>query len=156
MSKCIIIREVDPNSTEAIHLIDELSNALEFITGNSGRSSFDPNDVNGHRAAFVLAYNENEEPIGCGAIRPMDEKIAEVKRMYAKEKGIGIGTAVLSYLEEKARELGYNALRLETRLINKRAVEFYESRGYRCIHNYGKYINRPEAICFEKQLYREG
>lgn len=125
---------------------------MESISGNSGRDSFDPSDVSGNRAAFLLAYNESEEPVGCGAIRPIDEYTAEVKRMYAKEKGRGIGTKVLSYLEAKAQELGYTTLRLETRLVNQRAVEFYMSRGYRRIPNYGKYVNRPEAICFEKQL----
>ncbi len=107
----------------------------------------------GMRATFVFAYNESEEPVGCGAIRQIDELTAEVKRMYAKEKGRGIGTKILTYLEAKAQELGYTALRLETRLVNQRAVEFYENRGYTRIPNYGKYVNRPKAICFEKQLY---
>lgn len=155
MSGYIIIKEEDPNTPNAIKLMNELSDALESITGNSGRSSFSTSDICGQRAIFVLAYNENEEAVGCGAIRPIDDKTAEVKRMYAKEKGIGIGTKVLSYLESKAQELGYTALRLETRLINQRAVAFYENRGYYRILNYGKYVNRPEAICFEKRLERQ-
>ena len=152
MSGYITIKEEDPNTPDAIQLMDELSDALESITGNSGRSSFNTSDIFGQRAIFVLAYNENGEAVGCGAIRPIDDKTAEVKRMYAKEKGVGIGTKVLSHLEAKAQELGYTALRLETRLINQRAVAFYENRGYYRIPNYGKYVNRPEAVCFEKRL----
>ncbi len=146
MSRYITIKEEDPNTPNAIQLMDELSDVLESITGNSGRNSFSASDICGERAIFVIAYNENGEAVGCGAIRPIDDNSAEFKRMYAKEKGNGIGTKVLTYLEAKAQELGYTALRLETRLINQRAVAFYENRGYYRILNYGKYVNRPEAV----------
>ena len=64
----------------------------------------------------------------------------------------GIGSAVLTYLEREAAALGYQAVWLETRLVNRRAVDFYTARGYARIPNYGKYIGNPLAVCFEKQL----
>lgn len=42
MSGYISIKEEDPNTTDAINLMNELSDTLEYITGNSGRSSFNP------------------------------------------------------------------------------------------------------------------
>lgn len=146
------IIEKSPNTHEAILLMNELSGILESITGDSGKNSFNPNDVCTSKGVFVIAYNEKEEAIGCGAIRPINEKIAEVKRMYAKTKAKGVGTKILYYLENKAQEMGYSVLRLETRLVNERAVSFYEGRGYHVISNYGKYENRPEAVCFEKSI----
>lgn len=101
---------------------------------------------------FAVARNTHEEAIGCGAVRTMDAQTGEVKRVYAKEKGKGIGGKILRFLEEESRKLGYQTLRLETRRINKRAVQFYLSKGYKEIPNYGHYQNRPEAICFEKSL----
>jgi ribosomal protein S18 acetylase RimI-like enzyme len=148
----ILIAEENPNSEDALLIMDELSEALESITGSSGRSSFDPEDVRIPRALFVIARNQSGEAVGCGAIRPISENAAEVKRMYAKIKGVGIGSGILAYLEAQARKLGYSVLRLEARLVNQRAVSFYESRGYRRIPNYGKYAANPEAICFEKCL----
>ncbi|RII35745.1 GNAT family N-acetyltransferase [Clostridium chromiireducens] len=142
----------NPNGPDALSLMDELSNELEYITGNSGKSSFNLNDVCVPRSLFVVAYDENEEPVGCGAIRPINENIAEVKRMYAKTRGLGVGTEILHHLEIQAKELGYSALWLETRLINKQAVLFYEKNGYHRIANYGKYIDNFEAICFEKNI----
>lgn len=124
MSEYITIKEEDINSPNAIQLIDELSDTLESITGNSGRSSFNTSAVCEKRAVFVIACNHNEDAVGCGAIIPIDVNIAEVKRMYAKEKGMGIGTKVLSYLEIRAQEIGYSVLRLETRLVNLGAVSF--------------------------------
>ena len=73
------IIEKSPNTPEAIILMNELSKILESITGDNGKSSFNPNDVRNLKAVFVIAYNQNEEAIGCGAIRPIDDKIAEVK-----------------------------------------------------------------------------
>ena len=147
------IIETLPNTQDAIALMEELSKSLEKITGNNGKSSFDPNDVCVPRSLFVVAYDDNGQAIGCGAIRPLNESIAEVKRMFSKTKGSGVGSVILDYLEKQAVRLGYSALWLETRLVNKRAVAFYEKRGYCRIPNYGKYVNRPEAVCFEKKIY---
>lgn len=152
MNEYITIYEEDPYSTDAKQLMDELSDILEDITGSSGRGSFDPVDVCGSRAVFIIARNINGNAVGCGALRMIDDYTAEVKRMYAKESGQGIGSKMLSYLERKALEMGYTTLKLETRLMNERAVAFYESMGYYRISNYGNYINRPEAVCFEKIL----
>jgi len=146
------IIETQPNTQDAIDLMEKLSKNLELITGDSGKNSFNPNDVCVPRSLFVVAYNEYGEAVGCGAIRPINEDVAEVKRMFAKTKAIGVGSEILHHLENQAQKLGYSALWLETRLINKRAVSFYEKKGYHRISNYGKYVNKPEAVCFEKKL----
>lgn len=146
------IIERNPNEPDSLLLIDELSKTLQSITGSSGKNSFNSEDVCVPRSLFVVAYNENDEPVGCGGIRPINQNVAEVKRMFAKEKTKGIGTEILLYLEIHAKKLGYSTLCLETRLINEQAVSFYRKRGYYKILNYGKYINNPKAICFEKKL----
>jgi GNAT superfamily N-acetyltransferase len=146
------IKEVDVDSADALKLLDELSQTLEAITGNSGKGSFDTSDVKVFGSLFAVAYSTKGETLGCGAIRPMEDGIAELKRMYARYKGAGIGSNILSYLETNAKLLGYSALRLETRLINTNAVSFYEASGYKRIPNYGKYAGRTEAVCFEKLL----
>lgn len=148
----ISIRQEDPSSPDAVRLMDALSAALEAITGSSGRASFDASELNDSRAVFAVARNEAGEAVGCGAIRPMDDDTAEVKRMYAGDSARGIGSAVLAFLEQRAGELGYRALRLETRKVNERAVGFYLARGYKVIENYGKYRGREEAVCFEKEI----
>ncbi len=146
------IIEKSPNEPDALLLMNELSETLKSITGDSGKNSFNSDDVCAPRSLFVIAYDESEEVLGCGGIRPINKNIAEVKRMFAKVKTIGVGTEILSYLEIQAKRLGYSAIWLETRLINEQAVSFYKKRGYKKISNYGKYVNNPKAICFEKKL----
>lgn len=146
------IVEVSPDTKDALLLMDELSDELESITGDSGRKSFNFSDVCVPNSIFVVAYNENGEAVGCGGIRPINKNIAEVKRVYAKVKGMNIGTKILQYLEIHAQKMGYSSLWLETRLVNKRAVAFYQKRGYHRIKGYGKYADNLKAVCFEKKI----
>ena len=150
--KNIIISAESPFSSDATSLMDELSESLQKITGDSGKNSFDANDVCNDRAVFVIARDESGKAIGCGAFRPVDDTTAEVKRMYAKAKDAGIGNRILLYLEHRAYNIGYKTLRLETRIVNAKAVSFYQRNGYRKIPNYGKYAERANSICFEKNL----
>ena len=138
-SENVIISAESPFSTDAIFLMNELSKRLEAITRNSGKNSFDANDVCNEKAIFVIARNQSGKAVGCGAFRPMDETTAEVKRMYAKDKGKVIGSMILFYLEHRSHDFWYKTLRLETRIVNTNAVSFYERNGYRRIPNYGKY-----------------
>lgn len=149
MDITIEIENID--SSDANELLDELSAELENITGNSGRGSFNILDINNPRLIFVIA-REKGIAVGCGAFREISEEIAEVKRMYARKKSCGIGNKILSFLETQAKELGYRTLILETRRCNEKAVVFYLKQGYKVISNYGKYVDKPEAICFEKKL----
>jgi len=142
----------DPETPDAALLLDELSDQLSLMTGSSGKASFDVNDVRGDRALFVVARDGDGKPVGCGALRPLEHHVAELKRMYSRRTVPGIGAAVLAHLEAQAQQLGYAAVRLETRAVNSRAVTFYERLGYARIANFGKYAGRPEAVCYEKRL----
>lgn len=145
----------DPESADAAVLLEELSSALAAITGSSGKASFDASDVRGQQARFVVARDAHGTPVGCGGFRPLGAGVAEIKRMYSRRAVPGVGTAVLHFLEAEAQKLSYDALRLETRIINSRAMAFYERLGYSRIPNFGKYAGRTEAACFEKKLSRD-
>jgi ribosomal protein S18 acetylase RimI-like enzyme len=150
------VQAADPGAPEAMLLMAELSAVLAAVTGDSGQSSFDADDVRGPLACFAVARNAQGEAVGCGAFRPLEGGVAEVKRMYARRghagAGGGIGTAVLAFLEKEAAARGYVALRLSTRRINALAVAFYTARGYTVISNFGRYAVKPESVCFEKRL----
>jgi ribosomal protein S18 acetylase RimI-like enzyme len=148
----ISIQEEDSASPDAASLLDELSAELEALTGSTGIGSFSFSDLDRPRAVFAIARDESGNAVGCGAIRPMDESTAEVKRIYAREKGRGIGSLIMAFLERRAEELGYTALKLETRMLNTRAVIFYLSKGYTKIPNFGRYAGREDAVCFGKRM----
>lgn len=148
----ITVEKSDPFSSESQRLIEMLSAELAAITGDNGKSNFTVDAMNGDKALWVLAKNAYGDAIGCGAIRPLAQNIAELKRMFSDRSVPGVGNALLTFLETSAKEMGYLELRLETRYINHRAVTFYEKNGYVRIENYGPYIGREEAVCFSKVL----
>jgi len=133
-----------------LQLQDALSDYLQQLTGSSGRASFDVSAL-GERGFFLLAQ-ENAVAVGCVAVRELSAGIGEIKRMYARPGTRGVGAQLLGALEQHARERGFQALWLETRKINQRAVDFYQRNGFRIRENYGNYSGRPEAVCFEKTL----
>ncbi|TDR79660.1 GNAT family N-acetyltransferase [Paludibacterium purpuratum] len=149
-----LLTHEDPSSSDAVMLQNALSNVLRRLTGSSGRASFDPSEIAGAHACFVVARGERGEPVGCGALRLLEPGIAEIKRMYAVPGHRGVGRSVLVHLEDQARRMGYEEVWLETREVNRRAVEFYQRHGYVRIANYGRYAGRNEAACFGKCLYR--
>ncbi|MEA9393577.1 GNAT family N-acetyltransferase [Acerihabitans sp. TG2] len=148
----ITVEKSDPFSSESHRLIEMLSAELAAITGDNGKSNFTVDAMNGDKALWVLAKNAQGDAIGCGAIRPLTQNIAELKRMFSDRSVPGVGSALLTFLETSAKERGYIELRLETRQINHRAVNFYEKNGYVRIENYGPYVGREEAVCFSKAL----
>ncbi|MBE5975798.1 MAG: GNAT family N-acetyltransferase [Paenibacillaceae bacterium] len=145
------VLEADINTDESLSLLKELSGSLNHITGNSGESSFSIDDMKDEKSIFVIA-RRGSKAAGCGAIRRIDDSTGELKRMYAKEQGLGVGTSILNFLENKALEFGYSRLICETRKINVGACSFYIRNGFHVIPNYGKYQGRDEAVCFEKRI----
>lgn len=146
------VEPAHPLHPTSLQLLNQLSDTLERVAGDSGRSSFKPSDMECAGASFVLAYDADGKALGCGAYRPLADGVAELKRMFALPGTMGVGEAVLTYLEKSAIADGYREIWLETRLINSRAIRFYEKHGYRRIPNFGKYVERPEAACFAKVL----
>lgn len=140
-----------PSDVNVAPLIEELSQNLKHRFDSDGKQSFQHWEENNSRFIFI-GLKKNNEYVGCGAIRPINDTIGEVKRMYSKYKSIGIGSAVLSILQEEAKKAGYKKLWLETREKNMEACNFYQKHGFEKIKNYGNYIDRPEAVCFGKSI----
>lgn len=146
----IVCSPADPDSVDARALIAELDAALATITGDSGASSFDAADVRGPGAVFLVARADGMA-VGCGALRPLADGVAELKRMFARP-GSGAGHALLAALEAQAAAMGYRALHLSTRRVNARAVDFYRRHGYADVAPWGKYAGSERSVCLGREL----
>lgn len=134
------------------HLVGELDRYLAVIDGNEHDFYHQYNQID--QLNHVIVLTDNEQPVGCGAIKEIEPGVMEVKRMYTLPvaRGKGIASRVLTELETWAAELGYSRCVLETGRRMTDAVNLYQRRGYREIPNYGQYIGVDNSICFEKQL----
>ncbi len=105
---------------------------------------------------YVIVAHENEEAVGCGAIKEFEAGIVEVKRMFtavtARKKGIA--SMILSELEKWASELGYHKCILETGINQNEAIGLYPRNGYQLTENYGQYAGVEKSLCFEKLLLK--
>ncbi len=106
-----------------------------------------------HIKHAVVAY-ENNQAVGCGAIKEWDTQTMEVKRMYTSPemRGKGLATSVLEELENWATELSYAWCILETGKKQAEAIELYKKNGYTITPNYGQYMGVENSVCFEKML----
>jgi GNAT superfamily N-acetyltransferase len=105
---------------------------------------------------YFLIARLNGSPVGCaGFCRCEGEQTAELRRMYVapEVRRIGIARALMEALEEKAHELGYITLRLETGPEQPEAVHLYETGGFTVIPNFGPYSRQRRSICMEKPLW---
>jgi ribosomal protein S18 acetylase RimI-like enzyme len=103
-------------------------------------------DVAGHHAAFraelprllgprgrlLVARLDDGDPVGVGALLPVDDATAEIKRMYVRPaaRGLGVGRELLGRLVEDARAERYATVRLETLEFMTTALAMYREFGF--------------------------
>jgi GNAT superfamily N-acetyltransferase len=113
--------------------------------------SADPAEVAPPSGAWLVAYLD-DEPVGCGGVKRLDDSSAELKRIYlaAEARGRGLGRRLLEQLEQHARELGYERLRLDTGDLQPEALGLFRSAGYEQIPDYNG--NSWATYWMEKRL----
>lgn len=91
---------------------------------------------------------------GCVALRKLDEKTCEMKRLFVRpaHQGLGLGVTLLRMVIAAARDIGYKRLRLDTYPPKMgKAVGIYEAHGFRQIGPYYDNPN-PETLFMELDL----
>ena len=148
--------EAEPfTSPDGQRLIAALDAELSQIYTPEQR--FGPNlkaqHVEDGRGIFLVA-RESRQAVGCGAIRLIDPRTVEVKRMYVhpEYRGQGAGRAVLDRLEAAARDLGATRAVLETGVHQQAAIALYRHAGFTQVDCWGEYLSAATSVCFAKEL----
>jgi GNAT superfamily N-acetyltransferase len=149
------VEPADPRSPSATRLIAELSAELARLydrTGD-GPGHFRPQDALAPGGIFLIGWLDGQ-PVACGAIRPVEHDVGEVKRMYVRPeaRGRGFSKRVLAVLEAVARESGYHALILETGERQPEAIRLYEGAGYARTEPFGVYLESEHSLSFRKAI----
>jgi GNAT superfamily N-acetyltransferase len=122
------IRRSTLASPDAFRLITALHSELTATFPEPGATHFSLSgeQVAVGEGAFLIAYL-HDLPVGCGAVRRLDEDTAELKRMYVdpQVRGQGIGRALLESLEREARALAVTKVVLETGTLLAAAIRMY-------------------------------
>ena len=104
----------------------------------------------------VFGARVHGELVGVGAIRILDAEHAELKSMHtlAKSRGLGLGKAMVSHIEEFAKGRGVKRISLETGTNEafKPARELYKSLGYVDCDAFGDYVLSEDNMCMTKLI----
>jgi GNAT superfamily N-acetyltransferase len=146
----------DSTNKDFIELVKQLDADLAIRDGDDHPFYDQFNKIDSIKYT-VVAYDENNTSVGCGAIKQFEPNVMEVKRMYVplEQRGKGIAVEVLKELEIWAKELGNSKCILETGIKQPEAISLYKKCGYRFIDNYGQYAGVENSICFEKLLKKQ-
>lgn len=152
----IRLKEVDFKNGDLLNLINKLDIELLTRYPAHGIHGLDFSDKEIDKVLFVVAYCI-ETPVGCGALRPISDNSIELKRFFVDRsyRKLGIASKILKYLENKAKEVGYSLIRLETGPEQPESINLYKKFGYYEIDKFGEYVDDKYSICFEKKLVSE-
>jgi putative acetyltransferase len=120
---------------------------------HAANASWPTNSPTPARGIYLIAYVDSRAA-GMGGLRPIDERTAEVRRMYVLplHRRFGVARLILVELERRALDFGYRVLRLETGFRQHAALRLYGACGFRRIDAFAPYTDDPTSVCFEKSI----
>jgi ribosomal protein S18 acetylase RimI-like enzyme len=103
--------------------------------------------------ALLLLAGEAEVPAGCVALRRLDARTAEIKRLYVRPDARGRGTAraLMEAAIGAARKDGCERVVLDSLPSMREALALYRTLGFREVPPYLA-DPTPGASCFELKL----
>ena len=99
---------------------------------------------------------EEEELVGCGALKELDVNHGEIKSMKTSPNHLrrGVAKRMLEHIINIAKERNYKKLSLETGSMDafKPAQKLYESFGFQYCQPFADYKEDPNSVFMTKEL----
>jgi GNAT superfamily N-acetyltransferase len=150
-----------PLDPRAKPLLDELTVEYDSRYGDVLRAPGEPREMDRYppevfappHGNFVLLMRDGIA-IGGGAFKRLDERTAELKRMWTNRtlRRQGLAGKVLRELEAQVVRQGYGRVYLTTGFRQPEAVALYLGHGYTPLFSNDVAPDTPRKLPFEKQL----
>lgn len=151
---------LDPAATapdlEAVRsLFQEYADSLGVDLGYQGfdRELRDlPGDYAPPTGTLLLARSD-DDIVGCVGVRALDERTAEMKRLYVRPSGrrLGLGRTLAEAAIDFAKRAGFQRMRLDTLPQMQQAQELYRRLGFVPIEPY-RFSAVPGTVFLELTL----
>ena len=159
---CKLMPNTSEHAQDMIDYLKETSAETPFLLRNPDEVSY---TLDAEKAILDRLYEDprsvmmiaivNGKVAGNGSINGMGEKRKISHRcslaiaLYKEYWRLGIGTAMIEYLTELAKEIGYKQVELEVVADNERAQSLYNKCGF------AEYGRRPKALLFDDGTYHD-
>jgi putative acetyltransferase len=148
--------EVDDLSRPAVHaLLNEHLQSMHELSPPESVHALDLEKLRQPGITFWTAW-EGQVLLGCGALKQLDAKHAEVKSMRTPHahRRKGVGQAMLAHIIHVARSRSYQRLSLETGSMDafKPAQRLYESFGFSYCGPFNGYRQDPNSVFMTLRL----
>jgi ribosomal protein S18 acetylase RimI-like enzyme len=135
------IADATPDELDGVRALlhayaDALGDPLDFQDFERELASL-PGEYAAPRGALLVARSSGV-PAACVALRPLSESTCELKRLYVdpQARGGGLGRRLTLAAIDRARMLGYTAMRLDTVAGMEAAQALYRALGFEEIEPY--------------------
>ncbi|MBA3847522.1 MAG: GNAT family N-acetyltransferase [Planctomycetes bacterium] len=149
------VRREHSFTPDALALIAQLDAELLARYPEEGARHFrlSPDEIAAGRGVLLVVELAGEA-VACGALRLIDGRTAEIKRMFVRSsaRGRGIAARLLRELLGEAGLLQATRVVLETGARLHEAMRMYEGAGFSPIPAYGDYIDSPLSVCMAKDI----
>jgi len=135
-----------------------LKDHLEDMAQHSPPESVHALDLDGLRQPDVTFWSIwlDTELVGCGAIKELDSRHAEIKSMRTDPLYVrkGIASALMRFIVAEAQRRNYKRLSLETGSMEafEPARSFYARFGFDYCGPFGDYIEDPYSVFMTREI----
>jgi putative acetyltransferase len=135
-----------------------LQEHLQSMALHSPPESVHALDIEGLRQPGITFWTvwENDELLGCGALKELDSQHAEIKSMRTSSLHLrrGVAKNLLNHILEEARRRGYGRLSLETGSAEafEPARKLYAGFGFTYCEPFADYVEDPYSVFMTKEL----
>ncbi|HEX5707658.1 MAG TPA: GNAT family N-acetyltransferase [Pyrinomonadaceae bacterium] len=148
--------KIDDLSGPEVHeLLREHLRSMFLHSPPESVHALDVEELRGPDITFWTVWEEGEL-LGCGALKALDSRHAEIKSMRTSERHLrkGVARNLLRYILEEAGRRGYARLSLETgsAAAFEPARELYANFGFTYCGPFADYVEDPHSVFMTKEL----
>lgn len=149
------IKVDDLTGPEIYELLQEHLQSMTLYSPPESIHALDIEALRQPEITFWTAW-ENDELLGCGALKKLDSQHAEIKSMRTSTNHLrkGVATKILNHIVQESKHRGYTRLSLETGSHEAflPAQKLYINFGFTYCEPFAEYVEDPYSVFMTKTL----
>jgi putative acetyltransferase len=145
----------DLSGAAVVELLQAHLRSLAAISSPESMHALDIDELRQPEITFWSVWEE-EQLVGCGALKELDGGHAEIKSMRTAAAHLrkGVASRLLEHMVDEAKKRNYRRLSLETGSMKafEPAQRLYAKYGFTYCEPFGNYIEDPNSVFMTKEL----